>query len=214
VTTVSDVNLYYYTAAYSISEERGEDWLHSWPDRVEELSARLDQRVAPGQDVFSAMRRQALDELKQRPSAYLRVQVKSGFKLFVDHSLGTWYEALGSEYKPSGFFSRAVLRNPEQASSGNWGGIIAAAGWMGGNGLIALAALVGMVRGGRTRHYALTLGAAVTVVLFTVATASVGLEAKRLPMMLPLFLLAAFAVAGPARAWAMSAGPKPVGVLT
>ncbi len=64
---MGDVNLLYYTAGYTLSEEKGEDWLASWPKRVDELSQRLEQRLAPGQDVFSAGRSLAVEELKARP---------------------------------------------------------------------------------------------------------------------------------------------------
>lgn len=66
--------------------------------------------------------------------------------------------------------------------------------------MIALTALVGIWRGWRSRHYALIVGTALTIVLFTLATGSVGLEGKRLPMMLPLFVLAGLGVGGTATA--------------
>lgn len=199
VTTVPEINLYYYTASYSISEERGEDWFKAWPRRTEELSDRLQQQLAPGEDVYAAMSRQAIQEIRARPGACLRVQTKSSLKLFVDHSLGPWYDLLGERYVSSGLFSRLVLGNSDQPNSSGIGGAIVAACWSGGNALISLAALAGLFRGWRSRRYALILGTGLTIILFTLATGSVGVERMRLPMMLPLFLLAASAFGGPCR---------------
>lgn len=199
VTTVPEINLYYYTASYSISEERGEDWFKAWPQRTEELSDQLQKQLAPGEDVYAAMSRRAIQEIRNRPGASLRVQTKSSLKLFVDHSLGPWYDLIGERYVSSGLFSHLVLGNTDQSNSGSIGGAIAAGCWSGGNALISLAALAGLIRGWRSHRYALILGTGLTILLFTLATGSVGVERMRLPMMLPLFLLAAFALGGPSR---------------
>src|SRR5262245_18635997 len=63
VSSVGDVNLLYYVAAHAISEERGDDWFDAWRDRVAELSDRLGMRLRPGEDVYSAGRALAREEL-------------------------------------------------------------------------------------------------------------------------------------------------------
>jgi hypothetical protein len=194
VTTVGDLNLLYYTAAYAISEERREDWLESWPTRVDGLTNRLSRRLKPGEDVVTAARRLAWDQIRQRPKSVLKIQAKSWLKLFVDHSLPTAAETLGIAYRPSGLFSNLIM-NSEPRPQGPQGNSIAssilALGWMSINCLIAVAAVIGANRALHRRDWRLFVFDVVSILLFTLATGSVGLERFRLPMMLPLFVLAA-----------------------
>jgi hypothetical protein len=195
VATVGSVNLLFYTAAYAISEERGEDWLGSWPARVDELADRLGERVGPGEDVFAAADRLALEELAARPGPAARVVLKSSAKLAVDHSLGDAARLLGLTYRPTGLFSRLVL-----GGAGGGGGSAAAAAaalaWTGLNAALALAALVGLARAARGGPASLALACGVTILLFTAATASVGLERMRLPIMPAVCLLVGRAAGG------------------
>jgi hypothetical protein len=194
VTTVGDLNLLYYTAAYAISEERREDWLESWPTRVDGLTNRLSRRLRPGEDVVTAARRLAWDQIRQRPKSVVKVQAKSWLKLFADHSLPSAAETLGIAYRPSGLFSNLIM-NSEPRPQGPQGNSIAtsilALGWMGLNVLIAVAAVVGANRALHRRDWRILVFGLVSILLFTLATGSVGLERFRLPMMLPLFVLAA-----------------------
>jgi hypothetical protein len=193
VATVGEVNLLYYTAGYTLSEEKGEDWLASWPNRVGELSQRLERRLAPGQDVFAAGRSLAVEELAARPSVVARMQAKSTLKLFVDHSMGDFMHLIGRQYTPSGLFSRLVLGENKKTEGGN-GILFAALLWSGFNMVITAASAVGMVRLLRRGEYSLALACCLLIGAFILATMSVGLERMRLPMLLPLFLLAASAV--------------------
>jgi hypothetical protein len=194
VTTVGDLNLLYYTAAYAISEERREDWLESWPTRVDGLTNRLSRRLKPGEDVVTAVRRLAWDQIRQRPKSVLKIQAKSWLKLFVDHSLPTAAETLGIAYRPSGLFSNLIM-NSEPRPQGPQGNSIAtsilALGLMSINGLIAVAAVVGTNRALHRHDWRLFIFGVVSILLFTLATGSVGLERFRMPMMLPLLVLAA-----------------------
>ena len=109
VSTVGELNLYYYGAAYVISEDRGEDWLTSWRYRVDELTGRLAGKLQPGEDVFALARKEAIAEFKAHPDTTAKVAAKSEVKLCIDHSVGLAAGLYGVEYKPSGFFSD-VLR--------------------------------------------------------------------------------------------------------
>jgi hypothetical protein len=193
VTTVGDLNILYYTAAYCISEERREDWLQSWPVRVEGLTNRLGRRLHQGEDVVIAARRLAWDEIRSRPGSVVKVQAKSWFKLFLDHSMDTLAGTLGLPYQPSGLFSALVLdRNPApKREQGSIAMRIGAVAWMILNALIVLAALVGANRAIHDRQWRHLIFGVLTILLFTLATGSVGLERFRMPMMLPLFVLAA-----------------------
>ncbi len=194
VTTVGDLNLLYYTAAYAISEERHEDWLESWPTRVDGLTNRLSRRLRPGEDVVTAARRLAWDQIRQRPKSVLKIQAKSWLKLFVDHSLPTAAETQGLTYRPSGLFSNLIMNSeprPQGPQGNSMATSILALGWMGLNVLIAIAAVIGANRALHHRDWRLFIFGVVSILLFTLATGSVGLERFRMPMMLPLFVLAA-----------------------
>jgi hypothetical protein len=101
---------------------------------------------------------------------------------------------LGLSYQPSGLFS-ALLSSDDATSSRQQESSPAlrvdALTWMGLNALIALAALAGIVQALRKHHWRILIFSGVSILLFTLATGSVGLERFRLPMMLPLFVLAA-----------------------
>jgi hypothetical protein len=205
VSTVADVNLLYYSAAYAISEERGEDWEESWPARIKELSAKLEERIRPGEDVFLVGRRLALEEMRARPVAVLRVHVKSVAKLFLDQSVGSLYAALGRAYTPSGLFSRFVLREGAGSPDGATGPVVASLAWTLLNGAITLAAVLGVIRGWRSGFRLPVTVSVLTLLLFTLATGSVGIERMRLPIFLPLLLLAGGGVCG----WSREPRPGP-----
>jgi hypothetical protein len=65
---------------------------------------------------------------------------------------------------------------------------------MGLNGLIVLAALGGANRAMHQRRWQIVIFGPLTIFLITLATGSVGLERFRMPMMLPLFILAATSI--------------------
>jgi hypothetical protein len=190
VSTVADENLLFYTAAYSISEQRGEDWLESWPERVRELTTQLGSRLAPGEDVVAAGRRLAFAEIASRPTYVARVMAKSAVKLAVDHSIPETAQLLGTSYKGSGLFSRLVLHEPQPDAGRTGIAALAALGWVLVNAIVAAAAFVGFLYACRERQWAL-IACGVTAVLFAISTGSVGLERFRVPMMLPMVVLTA-----------------------
>jgi hypothetical protein len=197
VSTVGELNLYYYGAAYVISEDRGDDWFTSWPLRVEELTRRLSAKLQPGQDVFALARKEALAEFKARPATTAKVAAKSEVKLCVDHSAGLAAALYGVEYKPSGFFSDVLRGKLDTSKLSVWG--LIALPWTALNALVALLAVVGLVRSALRRRWALVFACLIPVVLFSLATFPVGLERFRLPFMPFLFVLAACAVRAPER---------------
>src|SRR6202042_2454523 len=98
-------NLYYYGAAYVESENKGQDWLTSWPDRVRELTQRLEGKLQPGEDVFALARKEAVDDFRATPATTAKVALKSEIKLGIDHSAGLAAGLYGVGYEPSGFFT-------------------------------------------------------------------------------------------------------------
>jgi hypothetical protein len=197
VSTVGELNLYYYGAAYVISERRGDDWFASWPTRVEELTARLSSRLRPGEDVFAAARREALAEFAADPATTAKVAGKSQVKLCIDHSAGSAAGLYGVQYTPSGVFSELLRGRLDTSKLSAWG--LIALPWTALNALIVLLAAVGLVRTGVRRRWALAAACLVPIVLFSAATFPVGLERFRLPFMPFLFVLAGCALWPPPR---------------
>jgi len=206
--SIGDLTLLYYAAAYAISEERGEDWFRAWPERVNELADRLGTRLSPGEDVFRASRRLAVEELSKRPVIAAKVTAKAQLKLLVDHSLGDACTVLGRDYRPSGLFSRIVLGQPGDGGRSGPGMLALAATWMIANITIAAMAIVGLAVALRHRDYKVLLACGLPAILVAMVTSTNGLERFRLPMMLPLFLLAAHATAWGRPRPATSAGQE------
>jgi hypothetical protein len=197
VSTVGELNLYYYGAAYVISEEHGEDWFASWPVRVQELTERLAGKLQPGDDVFTLARKEALAEFRAHPNTTAKVAAKSQVKLGIDHSAGLAAGLYGVEYKPSGFFSELLRGKVDSSKLSVWG--LIALPWSALNGLIALLATVGVIRAAVRRRWALVFACLIPVALFSIATFPVGLERFRLPFIPFLFILAACALWAPER---------------
>jgi hypothetical protein len=197
VSTVGDMNLYFYGAAYVISESRGEDWFTSWPTRVDELARELAERVKSGEDVFAHARNAALADLAARPGATARVAVKSQVKLGIDHSAELAAGLYGVQYQPSGFFSNLLSGEFAPSRISAWA--LVAIPWVALNALVLLLAAYGVVRCARRRLWPLLFGCLVPVVLFSIASFPVGLERFRIPFMPFLFVLAAAAVWMPER---------------
>jgi len=188
--TAGEVTQLFSFAAYTISEERREDWLATWLTRVDELGTKLEHRLRPGEDVFSAARTLAIEELRARPAATARVLAKSELKLMVDHSTGGAAAALGLKYEPSGFFSRFVLR--EQTATRvrtSRAEAIVPVAWILVNIAICGVAAWSLFKAARRRDLPVLIGCGLTIVLFAIATMSNGIERFRMPIMLPLFVL-------------------------
>ncbi|MGL4424021.1 MAG: hypothetical protein ACRCZF_25425 [Gemmataceae bacterium] len=198
VTTVSDINSYYYGAAYVRMEQKGQDWARDWPAMVQQLTGELQDKSEPGQDVFRRMRQLAVQTFRDDPKTTVMVGLKSQFKLIVDHSVRNYVLLSGEEYKPTGLQSSLLggkTPDGQQASLGP--PAIAALGWSLFNGLIAIAAIGGTLRALRRRHYRLLFGVVLVALLFSAATFPVGLERFRIPMIPLLLLLAGYALRPP-----------------
>jgi 4-amino-4-deoxy-L-arabinose transferase-like glycosyltransferase len=191
VSTVGDLNLLFYSAAYTAAESRHEDWFDTWPNLVKEQEAELAQRLQPGEDVVNAARRLALSEMAARPGIAAKVHAKSQVKLLVDHSGRDFALLLDQPYKETGLFSRLVLGGDQQKEGASTLQLAAVGAWTLLNAVVALAAAVGLVVTLFRRDWRLFFVCLPTIFLFMAATGAVGLERFRLPMMVPLFLSAA-----------------------
>src|SRR5207302_4319292 len=106
-------------------------------------------------------------------------------------------QLLGIPYEPSGLFSRLVLRDRTEVGSRNWRPLALSLAWMVLNVAIVVAALWGLWRAIRSRAWRVLVVGGLTTVFFALATGAVGLERFRMPMMLPLLVLVAYAFSGP-----------------
>jgi hypothetical protein len=191
---IGSLNLLYYAAGYTIAEERREDWVATWPNRVGELADRLGGRIAPGEDVYSAAGALAVEELRGRPAALIRVLVKSQVKLLVAHSLSDAYHLLGRSYHPSGLFSTLILAEHRPEAGGDPATVVLALAWTLLNIAIAAGAVAGALVAARRRSFLLLSTCGVTILLIAIVTSTNGLERFRIPMMLPLAILVAEAI--------------------
>ena len=196
VSTVGDFNLLFYTVPYSMAEAHGSDWNEEWRSNVDKIMITLDSELREGQDTFAAVRHLALQEIISRPRATTRVQIKAFVKLLVDHSLPDLYQEWGRTYEPSGLFSRLVLREQggSQQARIDRTGAAAVVAWMMLNGLIVLSAGTGLALAVWRRRWTFVATWGLPVILFSIATGSVGLERFRMPVVLPLLMLCGYAL--------------------
>jgi hypothetical protein len=194
VTTQAGSGTLFLNAAYTVSQDHGEDWLASWPTRIAEFEKLLAARVKPGEDVSSAAEQLGWEIIRQRPAAAFKAFLLSLIKVFIDHSLGELVAHFGVEYHPTGLFSSLLAGADRASGSVNYFNLAAAAVWSLANVAIVALALVGFVRLLRQRNWRAVLACGLTIGLFALATGCVGLERFRLPIMLFLFVGVAAAV--------------------
>jgi len=87
LSTVPDVNAWFYTAAYLDLTEQGKDHSADWPAAVEQQMAALTAAASPQESVYSTARRLASDRIAENPKLYTQVLARSGVKFFTDHSM-------------------------------------------------------------------------------------------------------------------------------
>lgn len=190
LTTVGDMTFLYHFAGYSISEERGEDWLEKWPDRCDELLNKLETRLEPGDDVFTEMRKLGVEEVQARPQAATRVLLKSWAKLFLAPSVGELYQLLGKEYRSTNLMARYILRENVPGPAPPVADVVIPLAWTALNVSLLVLSVAGTLRGIVRRRFGVILPLLAIMVLFTAATVSQGMERFRSPMMFAQILLA------------------------
>lgn len=191
LSTAAGIIFYFNTVGYVISEERREDWLKDWPTRIEELSARLEKKILPKQDVGEKMCELAYEEIAKRPLPFARVMVKSTIKLLIAHSMEDATHLLGIPYEPSGLFSRFVLREGGETKTTNKIALAIALSWILLNIVILVEAFLGLILSIKRGYWSLVLGFSSTflLLLMTVSVTGVGQERFRIVMMVPILFL-------------------------
>jgi hypothetical protein len=190
LSSATESDLLYDTAARAVAEERRQDFSASRPALIAELTATLEARIGPGQDVVQAARQLALEEIAARPGAVTRVQLKSLALLLIGDSIDTAAAVLGRLGKSSGCFTRLIRGDPAPMSAA-WTELLPDILWTTANALIALGALAGLLAAIRLRSWRLVVVGGVTSALLVIGAGSAGGEELRLPNLLPLILLAA-----------------------
>jgi hypothetical protein len=187
---VGDYSMIFYTAPCAVSESKGEDCDRAYPTRYREMADRLARQLKPADDVVAAARSQALGDIAANGEGALRMYGKSLAKVAVAHSMGTFASTLGMEYQPSGLFARLVLG--ERSDSGGAGvtPMLLALAWSAFNAALFALAGVGFALALWRRRFDVALAFGVIVAALCAAVGAVGQERVRLPMMLPLLMLA------------------------
>ena len=193
LSTVPEVNAWYYTAAYMDLAEQGRDPGEDWPAAVTAQHGALRYQTRPHENVFDACRRLALQRVGQDPALYLRVLARSMGKLALDHSAPSLAVSVGLPYEPVGL--RDALLSGDVGKALAPAAVIPLA-WTALNAVLIGLALGGGFRLLRRRQFGaflLLMGLAGALAL---ATQTNGLERFRLPMLPVLALMAGMCVAG------------------
>ncbi|MCC7146459.1 MAG: hypothetical protein IT443_08435 [Phycisphaeraceae bacterium] len=183
VSTVPPINALYYTVAHMRLAAAGKDLYHDWPAAVAQLHDDVRANLQPGEKVFPAVRRLAMQEIRAHPLLYASVMTQSMLKLSVDHSLPMVYDTLGLAYQPTGLGNALLTGKAADLRAVNWPLAACAAGWMAWNSLLLILALVGTVRLCLRRRYASLSLLLILCAYFAFATQTVGLERFRWPIL-------------------------------
>ena len=194
VSSIVEQQLLFRSGAYVLSEERGQVGVPDWPTRAAELKTLLLASVEPGDDVYAASRTLGLHMMLDRPVEAIRIHVRSLARLVLSHSMKDLFEVVGSRYPETGLFSRFAMGESSQSRISSVPALTAAIAWTAINMAIATLALIGAVVAVMRRNWWLLLAWGAPVVLFAISAGPVGSERLRLPMMLPMFMLATSAL--------------------
>ncbi len=189
VSTVGEINLYYYGGSYVLSESRSEDWKKGWPANIAFLTTALQPNLQPGDDVQARMRAAALAIYREHPTATMKVAAKSEVKLLFDHSMDYAMAQYRLEFQRTGMFSD-LLDGKLSVKALSFPQVCSMC-WMALNAAIALLAGLGLLRFLRRRQWRVFFGCLLPILLFSAASFPVGLERFRVPFMLYLFIPAA-----------------------
>ena len=190
LSTSSEATLIFYAAPCVRADAGGRECDSSRNDDLIETDRRLRSVLQRGDDPMSTARSQAIDDVIAHPAATIRVQLRSWIKLAVAHSMGAFSTLLGLEYQSSNLFSALVLREEGAGRTAFSSSLWLALAWSLFNLLIFVAAIAGAVGGALRRRWLPVGGMVLASLLLAATVGSLGQERLRVPMLLPLFLLA------------------------
>lgn len=190
LSSVPQVNAWFYTAAHIDIAEAGGDLFNDWPAAVERqmatLQATVDERIASGEvigesfDVFDVSKALAMERIAASPDTYGKLFARSVIKFSLDHSMGGMSKLLGYQWQPTGFGSQLLSG---QLGAIPWSpGLVVALTWTGFNALIMLLSGIGLVVLIIRRRYGAMLLLLGVMTYFILATQTNGLERFRVPV--------------------------------
>ncbi|MEM1355357.1 MAG: phospholipid carrier-dependent glycosyltransferase [Planctomycetota bacterium] len=180
LSTVPDVNAWFYTAAYLDLTKQGKDHSADWPEAVEQQMATLTASASVDQSVYSTARELATQRIGQDPALYATLLARSGVKFFTDHSMTEVGGLTGKPWESTGLRSRVL--------SGDVGALLAnplmlvPLAWMLFNLAFLLTALTGVIVFWRRGRRVEVLFLSLVIAGFVFATQTNGLERFRWPI--------------------------------
>jgi hypothetical protein len=190
LSTSSEATLVFYAAPCVRADAAGRECDSSREQDLIETDRRLRSVLQPGDDPMSIARSQAIGDVIAHPFAAFRVQLRSWVKLALAHSMGTLSAVLGMRYQPSNLFSVLVLREDNARSTASSGSLWFALAWALFNLFVFVAATCGILSGVWRQRWLPVAGMVLAALLLTATVGSLGQERMRVPILLPLFLLA------------------------
>lgn len=182
LSSIANLNAWFYTAAHMDIADGGGDLYHDWPEAVAVQHARLRQRIGDRESTFAAMKRLAVARIKADPAMYAALLARSAGKMMTDHSAPKLYHALGAAYEPTGARAHLLAGRWDRIDRSQAGQLAVAGAWSAFNALLVLLMLVGLVRLLIARRWATLALLAGLLAYFVFATQTNGLERFHLPI--------------------------------
>jgi len=163
-----------------------------WP-HYEAFFEQVRSEIRPRESADDAVARVAHERFRSTPASYARLMARSASKTLTDHSAGHLYRLLGREYYPSGMRDRFLTG---QASWREFftTALIVPLLWTGGNTLLAVLAVVGLLRLAIRRQGTTLLLLGGMMLYFIFAAQYHGDERMHLPLLGLQAIAAVFAI--------------------
>ncbi len=182
ISSIPNINAWYYTAAYMNLEAAGQDAYHDWPRAVAVQHARLRGGIREGETTHAAMKRLAIDRIKREPTLYVTLLGRSVRKMMLDPSVSKLYHVMGQPFAFNGLRAQLARGDFSGVTAANVASLAITAGWTLFNTLLAGLMVVGLARLLIARQWSTLLLLGCMLFYFVFATQTNGLERFRVPI--------------------------------